>query len=197
MTDPTRPASTAPPAAAPNRDPRPQDVLANEPSTLPDTGRIQLTQRRRPTLTTVLAGVVGAAALFAGGLVTGDALSDDGATAGPGGRSSAQAGPGGAAASRAGLGGTSGEVTAIEDGSLTLTTSDGASVTVTASDSTSVSITEDGELADLVIGDTITVLGETGEGDVLEATRISVGDLSGGAASFPGAAIGESPKSPR
>lgn len=195
MSDPTHPVTTPPPAAAPDLDPRPQDMLGNEPSTLPDAGRIQLTQRRRPTLTTVLAGVVGAAALFAGGLVTGDALSHNDATAGAGGRS-AQAGPGGSAPPT-GRGGTSGEITAIEDGSLTLTTSDGASVAVTASDSTTVTITEDGGFADLVVGDTITVLGETGEDDVVEATRISVGGLSAAAGNFPGEALGESPKSPR
>lgn len=68
-------------------------------------------------------------------------------------------------------------MTAIGDGTLTLTTSDGTEVTVTTSDDTDVSVVDDGDLADLAVGDTVRVNGTT-EDDAVEASSIVVGDVS-------------------
>ena len=48
-------------------DTTPEALLAGEPETLPDGGRIVFTKRKRSTVTTVLGAVVAGAVLFAGG----------------------------------------------------------------------------------------------------------------------------------
>ena len=55
------------PAARTAPDTTPEALLAGEPETLPDGGRIVFTKRKRSTVTTVLSAVVAGAVLFAGG----------------------------------------------------------------------------------------------------------------------------------
>ncbi|PFG37218.1 hypothetical protein ATL41_1972 [Flavimobilis soli] len=170
----------------------PEEVLAREPETLPDGGRIVFASRKRPTTTMVLVAVVAGAVLFAGGVLTGKAVGGDDAGAAPGFADGARpqmpgnlpdgAAQDGGTPGRGGMpagfpGGTSGEITAIGDGTLTLTTSDGTEVTVTTSDDTDVSVVDDGDLADLAVGDTVRVNGTT-EDDAVEASSIVAGDVS-------------------
>ena len=74
------------PAARTAPDTTPEALLAGEPETLPDGGRIVFTKRKRSTGTTVLGAVVAGAVLFAGGVLTGNALNGDdtGGGRGPG-----------------------------------------------------------------------------------------------------------------
>ena len=65
------------PAARTAPDTTPEALLAGEPETLPDGGRIVFTKRKRSTVTTVLGAVVAGAVLFAGGVLTGNALGGD------------------------------------------------------------------------------------------------------------------------
>ncbi|NKX93991.1 hypothetical protein HF995_12050 [Sanguibacter hominis ATCC BAA-789] len=186
------------PAAATTPGTTPEALLAGEPQTLPDGGRIVFTKHRRSTVTTVLGAVVAGAVLFAGGVLTGTALGGDDTGRGPGG---SQAGafpqsrgdlPDGAlpdgGTPTAFPGATSGEISAIGDGTLTLTTADGTEVTVTTSDETAVSLVDDGEVSSLAVGDAVSVTGTT-EDDAVTASSILVGDVAD--------LVGAGPKNPR
>lgn len=81
---------------------------------------------------------------------------------------------------------TSGEITAISDDSLTVESDDGSSVTVSIDDDTTFTVTEDRSIGDLAEGDTVVVVGEAGDDDVVTATSIRVGDGLGFGAGGPG-----------
>lgn len=87
---------------------------------------------------------------------------------------------------------TSGEITAIGDDSLTIESDDGSSVTVSINDDTTFTVTEDRSLDDLAEGDTVVVVGEAGDDDVVTATSVRVGDDLGFGSGGPGGAPGSS-----
>lgn len=121
-----------------------------------------------------------------------DATASNEATAQSRGSGQAQGqGPGGQGGGPgAGFGGfgTFGEVTGIDGDTLTVATQgrDGASgtATVVTSSETTVSETVDGTLADIIVGDTVVVIGEqTDDGITAQSINVGGGAMSGG---FPG-----------
>lgn len=93
--------------------------------------------------------------------------------------------------------GTFGEVTGIDGDTLTVATQgrDGASgsATVVTSSETTVSETVDGTLADIVVGDTVVVIGEqTDDGITAQSINVGGGAMSGGfpGGGFPGGGAG-------
>ena len=163
---------------------RTRDVLATEPETSSGDGTLTLTPRRRPSVTMVLGGVVVGAALFAGGLLVGPATSSEETVAGgtPGavgaGRPDGSL-PAAGDARAGGFGGmTAGEITAIDGDTLTVTAEDGTVTTVTTTDDTTVTVSDEAAVDALAVGDTVSVLGETGDDDSVAATAITEG--SGG-----------------
>ncbi|PVU82506.1 hypothetical protein DDP54_05230 [Cellulomonas sp. WB94] len=176
-----------------------QDLLAQRPAVLAGPAPIAAAPRRRPSLTMILGGVVGAAVLFAGGLLVGHATGSSttaqtgpGANGMPGGAGGYGATGGGiAAGGGSGSGGpggfTSGEIASIDGSTLTITTSDGTTVTVTTSSDTTVSQTADADVSALAVGDTVTVVGQTADDSSVAAQAITEGStgfgLPGGAQS--------------
>lgn len=173
------------------QDPLAQDLLAQRPAVLAASAPIAAAPRGRPSLTMILVGVVGAAVLFAGGLLVGHTTgSSTTAQTGPG----ANGMPGGAGGYGAAGGGTaggpgrftSGEIASIDGSTLTLTTSDGTSVKVTTSPGTTVSQTAAAVVSALAVGDTVTVVGQRAADSSVTAQVITEGltgfGASGGAA---------------
>ena len=68
--------------------------------------------------------------------------------------------------------GTTGTVDGIGDGTLTLATEDGESVEVTTTDDTEVSIAETGSADDIDEGDTVMVIGQSGDDSSVTADRV-------------------------
>ena len=162
-----------------------QDLLAQRPAVLAASAPIAAAPRGRPSLTMILVGVVGAAVLFAGGLLVGHTTgSSTTAQTGPG----ANGMPGGAAGGTAGGPGrfTSGQIASIDGSTLTLTTSDGTSVKATTSSGTTVSQTADADVSALAVGDAVTVVGQTAADSSVTAQAITEGStglgMMGGAA---------------
>jgi hypothetical protein len=96
--------------------------------------------------------------------------------------------PGGGEASE-GAGGTggfgfaTGEITAIDGTTMTVTAEDGTETTVTTSDETTLTHITEGAPGDLAVGDSVTVMGSSGETGDLTATSITEGD-TGAAGGF-------------
>ncbi|HEX5331806.1 MAG TPA: DUF5666 domain-containing protein [Cellulomonas sp.] len=154
-----------------------QDLLAQRPAVLAGSAPIAAAPRGRPSLTMILVGVVGAAVLFAGGLLVGHATgSSTTAQTGPG----ANGMPGGAAGTGGPGGFTSGEIASIDGSTLTITTSDGTSVKVTTSSDTTVSQTADADVSALAVGDTVTVVGQTADDSSVTAQAITEGSTGFG-----------------
>ena len=193
---------TTPYPQDPQRDPVPavgtEDLLAQRPATIAEPSRAATPSGGRPSLTAILAAVVVAAVLFAGGLLVGHATSASasaqdtaggfaGGGRGFGGGYGGAGRPGGAG----GAGGfTAGQIASIDGSILTITTSDGKTVKVTTTSSTTVSRTTQSDVASLKTGDTVTVIGPAGADGSVAAQRISegTGGLVGqGAGARPGA----------
>jgi hypothetical protein len=85
-----------------------------------------------------------------------------------------------------------GEITAVDGATLTVTAEDGTQTSVTTTDETSVTHTEVGDVSDLQVGDTVTVMGSGGEDDSsgVTALAISEGESMTMGAGFPGGAGG-------
>jgi hypothetical protein len=162
--------------------------LAAPPSTIPAAP----TKRSKPVLTLVLGGAVAVALLFGGGFAVGRATAPDSSPFGGSGSARMRSGAGGASAfplpdgaepgSGSGLSGrsrfgTSGEITAIDGQTITVTGQDGSATTVTTSADTTVTTLEDGTLADLAVGDTVTVTpsGDTADDGSVPAQSITKG----------------------
>jgi hypothetical protein len=94
--------------------------------------------------------------------------------------------PGGGAIGGIG-GGTQGEITAVDGDTLTVSTPDGRIVAVTTTGETAITHVEEGELADLAVGDQVRVIGTPdsaeSEATSVTATAITEGDAAG---TFPG-----------
>lgn len=147
-----------------------EDLLAQRPTALAASAPIAAAPRSKPSLTMILVGVVGAAVLFAGGLLVGHATGSSAtAQTGPG----ANGMPGGAGGSPGGF--TSGEIASIDGSTLTITTSDGTTVKVTTSSDTTVSQTTDADVSALAVGDTVTVVGQTADDSSVTAQAITEG----------------------
>lgn len=201
------------PPQHPTPGPGPEDLLAQRPATFSDPGRLPAPPTGRPSLTTVLAGVVVAALLFAGGLLVGHATSASAAApigraglaggarafgggAGAGGGAGGLAGGAGGGAGRAGAGGgfTAGQIASISGSTLTVTKADGSTVTVTTTPSTTVTQTTQSSVSGLKVGDTVTVVGPSAADGSVAAQRISAG-IGGFGAGGRGGAPSPSPTS--
>jgi len=164
-----------------------RDLLAQRPAVLDGSDPVAVAPRRRPSLTMILAGVVGAAVLFAGGLLVGHATASSataqtgpGANGMPGDAGGFRAAdgqlPGGGGVGAGGPGGfTSGEIASIDGSTLTITTPDGTTVKVTTSADTTVSQTTDADVSALAVGDTVTVVGQTADDSSVAAQAITEG----------------------
>ena len=71
-----------------------------------------------------------------------------------------------------GMAGSTGTIEDIGDGSLTIATEDGESVEVTTTDDTEVSISETGSADDIDEGDTVMVMGQSGDDGSVTAERV-------------------------
>ena len=87
----------------------------------------------------------------------------------PGAAGDGQAGPAGM---QGGPSGTTGTVESIGDGTLTVATDAGESVEVTTTDETEVSISESGSADDVDEGDTVMVIGQSGDDGAVTAERV-------------------------
>ena len=175
MTNPT----TAP---APNG--LAEDLFAQRPGVLAESPPIVAPPRGRPSLTMILVGVVGAAVLFAGGLLvghtTGSATTAQTGT-GTNGFPGAAGGYGAAAGTGRPGGFTSGTIASIDGSTLTVTASDGTSVKVTTSSGTTVSTSATADVSALAVGDTVTVVGQTAADSSVTAQAITEGSTGFGA----------------
>ena len=165
-----------------------EDLLAQRPAVLAESAPIAAAPRGRPSLTMILVGVVGAAVLFAGGLLVGHttgstttAQTGSGANGLPGGAG----GAGGYGAAAGGTGGgpggfTSGTIASIDGSTLTVTASDGTSVKVTTSSGTTVSKSAAADVSALAVGDTVTVVGQTAADSSVTAQAITEGSTGFG-----------------
>lgn len=79
--------------------------------------------------------------------------------------------------SQRGLRPSSGEITKIDDTSLTLKTTDGSSKIIIFSDSTRVNKSSEGSMADLKVGESITVMGSEDTNGTITAEILSVGNM--------------------
>ena len=161
-----------------------QDLLAQRLEALAGAAPIAAAPRGRPSLTMILAGVVGAAVLFAGGLLVGHTTgSSTTAQSGPGanGLPGGAGGDDGAAGTGRPGGFTSGEIASIDGSTLTITTSDGTTVKVTTSTGTTVSKSAATDVSALAVGDTVTVVGQTASDSSVTAQAITEGSTGFGA----------------
>ena len=171
----------------------PEDLLSQRPGALEQRVAENRLPRRKPGLTAVLGVVVAAGALFAGGLLVGHATGASattslaaGSSGVPGGRPSGAAGFGGGTGASGGI--TSGTVTAIDGSTVTLTSSDGSTVKISTTDGTTVRTTTDATVADLGVGDTVTVIGQAGSDGTVTARAITEGATGIGSGQVPGQA---------
>lgn len=158
------------------------DLLAQRPTAIAEPVRAATPPTGRPSLTTILGGVVVAALLFAGGLLVGHATSASAAaqnTAGGfagNGRNFGGAGRAGGTGVAGGPGGfTAGKIASIDGSTLTITTTDGKTVKVTTTSTTTVSKTTQSDVASLATGETVTVIGPAAADGSVAAQRISEG----------------------
>ena len=168
----------------------PEDLLSQRPAALEQRAVERQVPRKKPGLTAVLGSIVAAGALFAGGLLVGHATGSSATTSqaagvfgDPASRPSGDSAFGGG-----GLGGgfTSGEITAIDGNTVTLKASDGSTVTVSTTDGTTVTTTTDASVADLGVGDTVTVIGSTDSSGTVTAQAITEGTSGIGGGQMPG-----------
>lgn len=163
-----------------------EDLLAQRPGVLAESAPIAAAPRGRPSLTMILVGVVGAAVLFAGGLLVGHTTGSTAtAQTGPG-ANGLPGGAGGYGAAAGGTGGgpggfTSGTIASIDGSTLTVTASDGRSVKVTTSSGTTVSKSAAADVSALAVGDTVTVVGQTAADSSVTAQAITEGSTGFGA----------------
>ena len=163
-----------------------EDLLAQRPAVLAESAPIAAAPRGRPSLTMILVGVVGAAVLFAGGLLVGHTTGSSAtAQTGPG-ANGLPGGAGGYGAAAGGTGGgpggfTSGTIASIDGSTLTVTASDGTSVKVTTSSGTTVSKSAAADVSALAVGDTVTVVGQTAADSSVTAQAITEGSTGFGA----------------
>jgi hypothetical protein len=156
------------------------DLLAQRPAAIAEPVRAATPPTGRPSVTAILAAVVVAAVMFAGGLLVGHATSASAAAQGTAGgfagNGRAFGGGAGRTGGTAGQGGfTAGKITSIDGSTLTITTSDGKTVKVTTTSSTTVSKTTQSDVASLATGDTVTVIGPAAADGSVAAQRISEG----------------------
>jgi hypothetical protein len=83
---------------------------------------------------------------------------------------------------------TSGTVVSVKDGTLVVKTRDGSEKTVATTGSTRVTTTSDASLGDLAAGDTVTVIGRTGDDGTIDASAIAEGQSGIRFGGRPGAA---------
>lgn len=163
-----------------------EDLLAQRPGVLAESAPIAAAPRGRPSLTMILVGVVGAAVLFAGGLLVGHTTGSTAtAQTGPG-ANGLPGGAGGYGAAAGGTGGgpggfTSGTIASIDGSTLTVTASDGRSVKVTTSSGTTVSKSAAADVSALAVGDAVTVVGQTAADSSVTAQAITEGSTGFGA----------------
>jgi Domain of unknown function (DUF5666) len=163
-----------------------EDLLAQRPAVLAESAPIAAAPRGRPSLTMILVGVVGAAVLFAGGLLVGHTTGSSAtAQTGPG-ANGLPGGAGGYGAAAGGTGGgpggfTSGTIASIDGSTLTVTASDGTSVKVTTSSGTTVSKSAAADVSALAVGDAVTVVGQTAADSSVTAQAITEGSTGFGA----------------
>lgn len=157
------------------------DLLAQRPAAIAEPVRAATPPTGRPSVTAILAAVVVAAVMFAGGLLVGHATSASAVAQGTaGGLAGNGRGFGGGGAGRtggtAGQGGfTAGKITSIDGSTLTITTTDGKTVKVTTTSTTTVSKTTQSDVASLATGETVTVIGPAAADGSVAALRISEG----------------------
>ena len=174
------------------------DLLAQRPAAIAEPVRAATPPTGRPSVTAILAAVVVAAVMFAGGLLVGHATSASAAAQGTaGGLAGNGRGFGGGGAGRtggtAGQGGlTAGKITSIDGSTLTITTSDGKTVKVTTTSTTTVSKTTQSDVASLATGETVTVIGPAAADGSVAAQRISEG-TAGFGGQGGGARLGATP----
>jgi hypothetical protein len=113
---------------------------------------------------------------FFGGLLVGRHTASDQTVAAPGSFPTPGGGP--PAGSMAGF--TTGTVSRVDGDTLYLETSDGDTVKVVTDGDTQIQVSEDAKLGDLPTGSTVVVQGTSNDEGVVEATRISEGDLGPG-----------------
>ena len=130
----------------------------------------------RRWVTPALAVVAAIAVGLVGGVLIGKNTASSPQAGGPGGTAGAFSGAGGGAAG----GFTSGTIVSVKGGKIVVKTSDGTEKTVTTGDSTTVTTTSDADLTELKKGDTVRVVGETGDDGTVAATSISEGDTGFG-----------------
>lgn len=174
--------------------PRAEDLLAQRPAALSQPDPVAMAPRPKPTVTKILAGVVGAAVLFAGGLLVGHssasaATTQAGSAAGQAARAGGFGGTAGGTAGATGRGGfTAGQIASIDGSTITITKSDGTTVKVTTSSSTTVSQTAKTDVSTLKVGDPVTVIGPTAADSSVTAQAITEGASGfGGAGGGAGA----------
>jgi hypothetical protein len=147
----------------------------------------------RRWITPALAVVAAIAVGLVGGVLIGKNTANSARAGGPNGAAGAFAGANGTAGGAAGGGFTSGTIVSVKDGKLVIKTSDGTEKTVTTGDSTTVTATSDADLSDLKKGDTVRVVGSTGDDGSVTATSISEGDTGFGGGGAPGGAPTSAP----
>jgi hypothetical protein len=162
----------------PDPAPRAEDLLAQRPAVLSQPDPVAMAPRPKPTVTKLLAGVVGAAVLFAGGLLVGHssasaATTQAGSAAGQAARAGGFGGTAGGATGRGGF--TAGQIASIDGSTITITKSDGTTVKVTTSSSTTVSQTATTDVSTLKVGDPVTVIGPTAADSSVTAQAITEG----------------------
>ncbi|HET9666628.1 MAG TPA: hypothetical protein VFP09_07730 [Desertimonas sp.] len=91
-----------------------------------------------------------------------------------------------AAGPRAGGDATIGEVKLVDGDTVYVTTADGTTVKVTTTPDSEVTTMADGTVADLDVGDTVIVQGETSDDGTVAASRISEAGGLGGGTTNPG-----------
>lgn len=168
------------------------DAAAGAPAPVPasSVGASAQTTKARKTgirrwITPALAVVAAIAVGLVGGVLIGKNTASSARAGGPNGAAGAFAGVNGGGAAG---GFTSGTIVSVKDGKLVIKTSDGTEKTVTTGDSTTVTATSDADLSDLKKGDTVRVVGSTGDDGSVTATSISEGDTG-----FGGGAPGSAP----
>jgi hypothetical protein len=140
-----------------------------------------------PSSTEVLGVIVLVALAFLGGLLVGRHTASGQTSVAAGGPQGFPT-PGGAAGASGTPGGfTAGTVTQIDGNTLYLETVDEDMVEVVTTGDTQIRISQEGTLADLSRGATVVVQGSADDRGVIEADRVSVGDLGLGGGPIPGA----------
>jgi hypothetical protein len=167
-----------------------EEILSTPPAARALDGALANRPGRRglPTSTGVLVAIVLVALGFFGGLLVGRHTASGQTISATGGFPQGFPTPGGGAGAGGTPGGfTAGTVTRVEGDTLYIETADGGTVKVVTTGDTRIQISRQGTLADLSKGSTVLVQGSANDQGVIEADRVSEGDLGFGGAQFPGA----------